>query len=227
MRKIQLAVEKRDCCGTTACGRLRKEEVIPAVVYGPSGVEPLQVLKPDFRKMMLEKGEGAALIELKGKSKTRLSLLQATQRNPRTDAYLHIDFREVDPKKPMVAKAPLKFVGDPVGVRDEGGVLDVVRHNVNVTCLPDDLPEYIEVNINDLHLEQTIHVKDLPQLKGVAYKTSLTELVVACVSVEEEEEAEQAAAGDAAATTAATPAAAAATPAEAAAPAADNQAAKK
>jgi large subunit ribosomal protein L25 len=224
MRKIQLAVKKRDCCGTTACGRLRKEEVIPAVVYGPSGVEPLQVLKPDFRKMMLEKGEGAALIELKGTSKTRLSLLQATQRNPRTDAYLHIDFREVDPKKPMVAKAPLKFVGDPVGVRDEGGVLDVVRHNVNVTCLPDDLPEYIEVNISDLHLDQTIHVKDLPQLKGVSYKTSLTELVVACVSVEEEE-AEQAA-GEAAATAAQTPEAAA-TPAEAAASAADNQAAKK
>lgn len=225
MRKIQLAVEKRDCCGTTACGRLRKQEVIPAVVYGPSGVEPLQVLKPDFRKMMLEKGEGAALIELKGTSKTRLSLLQATQRNPRTDAYLHIDFREVDPKKPMVAKAPLKFVGDPVGVRDEGGVLDVVRHNVNVTCLPDDLPEYIEVNINDLHLDQTIHVKDLPQLKGVSYKTSLTELVVACVSVEEEE-AEQAA-GDAAATTTAPTSDAAATPVEAAASTADNQAAKK
>ena len=223
MRKIQLAVKKRDCCGTTACGRLRKEEVIPAVVYGPSGVEPLQVLKPDFRKMMLEKGEGAALIELKGTSKTRLSLLQATQRNPRTDAYLHIDFREVDPKKPMVAKAPLKFVGDPVGVRDEGGVLDVVRHNVNVTCLPDALPEYIEVNISNLHLDQTIHVKDLPQLKGVSYKTSLTELVVACVSVEEEEAAQ--AAGEAAATAAPTPAAA--TPAEAAASAADNQAAKK
>lgn len=223
MRKIQLAVKKRDCCGTTACGRLRKEEVIPAVVYGPSGVEPLQVLKPDFRKMMLEKGEGAALIELKGTSKTRLSLLQATQRNPRTDAYLHIDFREVDPKKPMVAKAPLKFVGDPVGVRDEGGVLDVVRHNVNVTCLPDALPEYIEVNISNLHLDQTIHVKDLPQLKGVSYKTSLTELVVACVSVEEEEAAQ--AAGEAAASAAPTPAAA--TPAEAAASAADNQAAKK
>ena len=205
MRKIQLAVEKRDCCGTTACGRLRKKEVIPAVVYGPSGVEPLQVLKPDFRKMMLEKGEGTALIELKEKSKTRLSLLQATQRNPRTDAYLHIDFREVDPKTPMVTKVPLKFVGNPVGVKDEGGVLDIARHNVNVTCLPDDLPEYIEVDITGLHVDQTIHVKDLPQLKGIAYKTSLTELVVACMSVEEET-AEQAA-GDATATTAAAPAA--------------------
>ena len=103
--------------------------------------------------------------------------------------------------------------------------MDVVRHNVNVTCLPDDLPEYIEVNINDLHLDQTIHVKDLPQLKGVSYKTSLTELVVACVSVEEEE-AEQAA-GDAAATTTAPTSDAAATPADAAASTADNQAAKK
>ena len=122
MEKITLNIEERGQCGSGVCGRLRKENIIPAVVYGSSGTQNVQVRKADFRKMMLEKGERAALIELHCGSAVKLSLLQASQRNPRTDEYLHIDFKEVDPNKPMVAKVPLKFVGEPVGVKDEGGV---------------------------------------------------------------------------------------------------------
>ena len=85
MEKITLNVEERGQCGSGACGRLRKESIIPAVVYGPSGTQNVQVRKADFRRMMLEKGERAALIELHCGSITKLSLLQASQRNPRTD----------------------------------------------------------------------------------------------------------------------------------------------
>ena len=208
MEKITLNIEERGQCGSGACGRLRKESIIPAVVYGPSGAQNVQVRKADFRKMMLEKGERAALIELHCGSITKLSLLQASQRNPRTDEYLHIDFKEVDPNKPMVAKVPLKFVGDPVGVKDEGGVLDIARRAVNITCLPRHLPEFIEVNISDLHLEQTIHVRNLPKLEGIEYKTSAGEVVASCVNMEEEtEETATAEAGAATSATATAPAA--------------------
>ena len=208
MEKITLNIEERGQCGSGACGRLRKESIIPAVVYGPSGAQNVQVRKADFRKMMLEKGERAALIELHCGSITKLSLLQASQRNPRTDEYLHIDFKEVDPNKPMVAKVPLKFVGDPVGVKDEGGVLDIARRAVNITCLPKHLPEFIEVNISDLHLEQTIHVRNLPKLEGIEYKTSAGEVVASCVNMEEEtEETATAEAGAATPATATAPAA--------------------
>ena len=88
----------------------------------------------------------------------------------------------------MVAKVPLKFVGDPVGVKDEGGVLDIARRAVNIVCLPKHLPEFIEVNISDLHLEQTIHVRNLPKLEGIEYKTSASEVVASCVNMEEETE---------------------------------------
>ena len=103
MEKITLNIEERGQCGSGVCGRLRKENIIPAVVYGSSGTQNVQVRKADFRKMMLEKGERAALIELHCGSAVKLSLLQASQRDPRTDAYLHVDFKEVDPNKPMVA----------------------------------------------------------------------------------------------------------------------------
>ena len=208
MEKITLNIEERGQCGSGACGRLRKESIIPAVVYGSSGAQNVQVRKADFRKMMLEKGERAALIELHCGSAVKLSLLQASQRNPRTDEYLHIDFKEVDPNKPMVAKVPLKFVGDPVGVKDEGGVLDIARRAVNITCLPKHLPEFIEVNIADLHLEQTIHVRNLPKPEGIEYKTSAGEVVASCVNMEEEtEETATAEAGAATSATATAPAA--------------------
>ena len=188
MEKITINIEERGQCGSSACGRLRKENIIPAVVYGSSGAQNVQVRKADFRKMMLEKGERAALIELHCGSITKLSLLQASQRNPRTDEYLHIDFKEVDPNRPMTAKVPLKFVGEPVGVKDEGGVLDIARRAVNITCLPKHLPEFIGVDIADLHLDQVIHVRDLPKSEGIEYKTSASEVVASCVNMEEETE---------------------------------------
>lgn len=188
MKKIRLVVEKRDLCGSSASGRLRKAGSIPAVIYGPSGVKHLQVLKPDFRKMMLEKGESAALVELACGSEVVLSMMQASQRNPRTDDYLHVDFKEIDPTKPMVANVPLHFSGTPTGVKDEGGILDIARHTISVSCLPENLPEAIEIDINALGLGHSIHVKNLPQVKGVTYKTHAEDVVVSCVAMTEEEE---------------------------------------
>lgn len=188
MKRISLTIEKREKKGTSACGRLRKTGVIPAIIYGTSGSTNVQIQKSNFRKMMLEKGERAALIELHCDSDVKLSLLQASQRNPRNDEYLHVDFKEVDPKQVMVAKVPLKFIGEPVGVKDEGGVLEIARRHINITCLPEHLPEWIEVNIADLHLEQSIHVKDLSKASGITYKTGSNEVLAACVNVEEESE---------------------------------------
>lgn len=188
MKKIRLVVEKRELCGSSASGRLRKTGSIPAVIYGPSGVKHLQVLKPDFRKMMLEKGESAALVELVCGSESILSMMQASQRNPRTDDYLHVDFKEIDPNKPMIASVPLHFLGTPAGVKDEGGILDIAKHTISVSCLPENLPEAIEIDINALGLGHSIHVKNLPQVKGVTYKTHAEDVVVSCVAMTEEEE---------------------------------------
>ena len=187
MKKIRLVVEKRELCGSSVSGRLRKSGSIPAVIYGQSGVKHLQILKPDFRTMMLEKGENAALVELVCGKEVTLAMIQATQRNPRTDDYLHVDFKELDPKKHMVANSPLRFVGEAAGVKDGSGILDIARHTIAVSCLPEDLPEFIEVDIRNLAVGNSIHVKNLPQLKGVAYKTSADDVVVSCVSLAEDD----------------------------------------
>ena len=100
MKKIRLVVEKREVNGSRASGRLRKSGYIPAVVYGHSGVKQLQILTPEFRKMMLEKGDGVAFIELACGEEVTLAMLQAEQRDPRKDNFLHVDFKEIAADKP-------------------------------------------------------------------------------------------------------------------------------
>lgn len=198
MKKIRLVVEKREVSGSKASGRLRRSGYIPAVVYGHSGVKQLQILTPEFRKMMLEKGEGVAFIELVCGDETTLAMLQAEQRDPRKDNYLHLDFKEIAADRPMLANVPLRFIGEPIGVKEGGGLLDIARHTVAVSCLPDSLPEFIELDISGLNLGASIHTKNLPTLKGITYKTPADDVVVACVKVEDdgEEVTEEAAESD-------------------------------
>lgn len=186
MKKIRLVVEKREVNGSRASGRLRKSGYIPAVVYGHSGVKQLQILTPEFRKMMLEKGDGVAFIELVCGEETTLTMLQAEQRDPRKDNFLHIDFKEIAADRPMIANVPLRFIGDPIGVKEGGGLLDIARHTVAISCLPDNLPAFIEVDIASLNLGASMHVKNLPAIKGITYKTPADDVVVSCVELEDD-----------------------------------------
>lgn len=186
MKKIRLVVEKREVNGSRASGRLRKSGYIPAVVYGHSGVKQLQILTPEFRKMMLEKGDGVAFIELVCGEEVTLAMLQAEQRDPRKDNFLHVDFKEIAADKPMIANVPLRFIGDPVGVKEGGGLLDISRHTVAISCLPEDLPAFIEVDIASLGLGTSMHVKNLPAHKGITYKTPADDVVVSCVELEDD-----------------------------------------
>ncbi len=186
MKKIRLVVEKREVNGSRASGRLRKSGYIPAVVYGHSGVKQLQILTPEFRKMMLEKGDGVAFIELVCGEEVTLAMLQAEQRDPRKDNFLHVDFKEIAADKPMITNVPLRFIGDPIGVKEGGGLLDIARHTVAISCLPDNLPAFIEVDIASLGLGMSMHVKNLPALKGIVYKTPVDDVVVSCVELEDD-----------------------------------------
>ena len=186
MKKIRLVVEKREVKGSRASGRLRKSGYIPAVVYGHSGVKQLQILTPEFRKMMLEKGDGVAFIELACGDEITLAMLQAEQRDPRKDNFLHVDFKEIAADKPMITHVPLRFVGDPIGVKEGGGLLDIARHTVAISCLPENLPAFIEVDITSLGLGASIHTKNLPSLKGITYKTPADDVVVSCVELEDD-----------------------------------------
>jgi len=180
MKQATLTVTTREGTGRGAARRLRAQGKIPAVIYGKSGVRDLTVDEKDFHMLMRKISGTASLVTLNDdKGGSVIALLQDTQRNPRTDRFEHIDFHEVVKGEKLTAHIPVHTKGEAYGVKNENGVLEIVLHEIEVICLPRQLPEDIELNVSDLHAGDAIHVSDLPKLEGVTYQHDPQSVVVA------------------------------------------------
>ena len=204
MKKYKLNVKTRDGIGRGPARRLRAAGSIPGIIYGKNGSTPIAVNSAEFRMMMRAKGESAALVEIAVDEKTPiLSLIKDFQRNAVTQRIDHVDILEVDPNVQMTATIPVHVKGEAPGVLTENGTLEVV-HEIIVRCLPKDLPEFIEVDISDLHVGHTIHLDALAKIDGVSFPANQNSVVASCTAEKQEELPEPAAAeGDAAAAPAA------------------------
>lgn len=227
MKQLQLTVKTREGNGRGPSRRLRVAGAIPAVIYGKSGNRMVAVDQVAFRLLMRAKGAGAALIELsvEGAGKM-LTLMKEYQRHPITQKFLHIDLLEIDPNSPMTAAVPVRTVGEPVGVKLDGGTLALVSQSVTVRCLPKDLPEFIEVDVSHLKVNESIHVGEVKPPVGITFPGDQKRVIAIVSEMAAEEVAATPAAGAPAADGTAAPAAdGAAAPAAgaaaAAAPAAD------
>jgi large subunit ribosomal protein L25 len=195
MKQIKLPVQTRDNTGRAPARRLRETGLIPAVVYGKSGVRHLTVKEPDFRTLMRAISGTAAIVEIaEGQGSPMLSLLQDIQRDPRTDRFVHVDFKEVLANEQMKATVPVHVVGESIGVKMENGIIEVSRHEITVRCLPKDLPDFITLDVTELHAGHSIHIRDLKPIAGVIFAENADEVVAACVVPVVEEEAAPAAA---------------------------------
>lgn len=148
---------------------LRREGILPAVLYGP-GVEsmPLTVAKRDFEKVLREAGE-TSLVALKvAGGKSYNVLIHDVAKDPLTLEPIHADFYAVKMDRPIEAKVPLAFIGDSPAVENEGGILVRVLHELEVKALPKDLPHEIAVDAARLgKIGDKIHVRDLVLPAGV------------------------------------------------------------
>ncbi len=218
MKKYHLSVTTREGTGRSASRRLRKAQKIPAILYGKhTKPETLAVNAPEFTKLLKEIAGRAALIELKRDTgASALSFLQEIQRDPITDRYLHVDLQEVKENEKMVINVTVHTTGESTGVKNEGGILEVASHRLRIRCMPKDLPAFIEVDVTNLKVGESIHVGELKALPGVEFLDDKNQAVVLCVEPPAEEVAATPAAAEGA-----VPAEGAAAPAEgAAAPAA-------
>lgn len=181
MKQLKLSVSHRDVLGSSACKRLRKAGQIPAVIYGKSGVDHLTVDEKVLRKLMRATGGSATLIEVTSdKGIAKLSVIEKLHREPTTGAFLHVDFHEVLANEEMHATLPVHTEGESIGAKQENGVLEVVLHHVEVKCLPKNLPEYITIDISDLHVGQSIHLKSIPPMTGVTVLGDPETVIVSC-----------------------------------------------
>lgn len=232
MKKYQLTVTSREGTGRSASRRLRKAEKIPAILYGKhTKPETLAVNAPEFTKLLKDIAGRAALVELKrDKGANALSFLQEIQRDPITDRYLHVDLQEVKENEKMIISVTVRVSGEAYGVKTEGGVLDTATKRLRIRTLPKDLPDFIEIDVTELKMGESIHVSDIKKINGVEFLDDPQQAVVLCVAPPEEEvapvaEAAAAPAEGAAAAPAAEGAAGAAAPAAAGAKPADGKAA--
>lgn len=158
---LTLKVEPRPHSGTSAARQLRREGRIPAVIYGHGhDAEALAVPKLEFDKI-LSGISGSAVIDLKLGNRKLRALIREIQRHPTRAEVLHIDFLEVHAGEKLTVKSPIRLVGSPEGVRTQGGVLDQTMRELEIRVLPKDMPEFLELDVTDLLVGHSLHVKDI------------------------------------------------------------------
>jgi large subunit ribosomal protein L25 len=205
MSQVVLSARSRTGKGSAEARRIRRNGRIPAVLYGRSGSSlTIDLDGRDFSGQVRNISE-STIVKVEVEGKTYQAFVKDTQRNIVEGSILHVDFYEVESGVALRARVSLHLTGNPVGVR-EGGVLESPLHEVEVECLPQDLPERLEVDISELRVNQSLHVRDLKLGEGVRL-VSNEDQVVALVKYAREETA--AAAAEEAAAPAAAPAPAA------------------
>ena len=209
-----LQAKKRDGRGKNEARRLRVSGQIPAVVYGarkegqlPEGV-PVAVDPKEVLRILHSESGANTLINLKLDGGESRVMVRDYQLDPITHQLLHADFYQLAMDKAITVSVPILVKGEPVGVKKEGGLLDFVTREIQVQCLPTDIPEHIDIDVSELALHQSIRVKDIATNPKWKAMTDGETMLVHVVMPKAEESATTAAAeeGAAAAPVAAAPA---------------------
>lgn len=207
---LDLTAQSRSSEGTASVKRLRKAGSIPAVVYGRKvSVSNVQVDAKTFGKILHGSASDNILVNLKLDKGEQLALVQEVQHDHLKGGILHIDFHAIAMDEEIHAKVPVDMVGEAAGVK-HGGLVEAIHHELEVRCLPKDLPERISVDVSALNVGDSIHVGEVKLPEGVRTKLAADVVLLMCVEPKVEAEPEPAAkaAADAkAATAAAAPAA--------------------
>jgi large subunit ribosomal protein L25 len=178
-----LQAEKRDGRGKNAARRLRASGRIPAVVYGVEKGKAVEIaVDPKMLLRILHSESGVnTLIGLQVDGGDTRVLVKEYQIDPIDHKLLHADFYQVAMDKTLTVTVPLMLKGEAPGVKQQGGVVDFVNREIQIECLPGDIPENIVVDVSDLMLNQGIRVRDL-HVEGVKW-TSITDADLMIVHV--------------------------------------------
>ena len=167
---FELVAEFRETQGKGASRRLRHEGKVPAILYG--GHTDARALTLSHQKLLIMLDNErfySTILSLKVGDQTQAAILKDVQRHPFKNAIVHIDFQRVQEDEKIRISIPLHFTGAAIspGVKSQGGIVSHMRNETEVTCLPKDLPEFIEVDISGLSINESIHLSQLKVPEGV------------------------------------------------------------
>lgn len=196
-----LQATKREQSGSGVAKKLRREGIIPAIIYGADQDNyTIQLKSNDFRDLLKKSSSENFLVNLEiegAKEKTKLAMVQEVQTRALTGDIFHVDFHAVKEDQILSAHLPIELTGEPVGVKS-GGVLDHQLRSLEVHCRPADLPEKIEFDVSEIDLDGSVHVSDLTFPDGVETTMDGGVVVAMVAAPKVVAEADEAAEGDAA-----------------------------
>jgi large subunit ribosomal protein L25 len=186
MEAKKLNVESRQGGGKSVAGRLRRDGKIPAVIYGHTSPTAIAVDAREFRNAF-KRITGNTIVELHMPEGVHEVLVKDYQRDNLTGQILHVDFYEFERGKALRTRVPIRLTGNPVGVK-EGGILESQLRELDLECLPKDLPEEIVLDISELALDRSLHVRDLTLPPGVKVMAAEDQVVCLVAHRKAEEE---------------------------------------
>ena len=183
MATLSLKTERRSDVGKGFARRLRMAGRIPAVYYG-RGEEPIALIV-GLKELeeIIHTAEGSnVIVDLRvgGASPERKALIREIQRDPVAGSILHLDLQHISLTERIVVEVPIVLLGTPTGVKDGGGILEHLLREVEVECLPTDIPSKLEVDVSALNIGDSLHVSDL-KAERVTIKTDMTRAIAAVV----------------------------------------------
>lgn len=196
MEPVELNAQVRATTGKCPARQLRRDGKIPAIVYGPES-EPIMVTVNirDLEKAIKKTQIGQLILNLhiqNGSEKVKMAMIKELQKHPVSRSFLHVDFYEISMDRKINVKVPIVPVGKSKGV-EFGGMLQIIRRELEILCYPGQIPEKIEIDITDLDMGESIHVKDI-QIEGdieIPAEVNFTVITILSPKTEEPEEAEE------------------------------------
>jgi len=186
--EFNLIAEMRDDQGKGASRRLRRQGKVPAIIYG-AGREPRSLMF-DHNKVLQQLEDPSfysSILNIKVGDKSRAAIVKDIQRHPAKRRILHIDLQRIVEDEKIKMQIPIHYLGEEeaVGVKLGGGTVSKLMTELEITCLPKDLPEFLEVDISELELDQMLNVSDINLPEGTEISELLIEQNPAIVSIQE------------------------------------------
>lgn len=200
MATVELKARKREAAGKGGARKARREGLVPAVLYGEGEKpQPLEVSYKDFYPVIRTAAGENVILDLViegGKGDACKAIIREIQYHPVRREILHIDFQHISMTKEIAVSVPIEVIGEAVGVKTRGGILEVILREVEVECLPVNIPDVIRVDVTELDIGDSVQVKDL-EVENVVITSDLASTVITIVAPTVVEEVKPAAAEEA------------------------------
>lgn len=186
MERVTLAVEKREKSGKGGARSLRRSGIIPAILYKGGSSLPVQLSEKELSRFISKTAGEQVIVNLKFPDDTKQAIVKDYQIDPVMGNLLHVDFQEISATQAIRVMVHVVIKGEAIGVKRDNGVLQHGLREIEIECLPDKIPGHIDVDVTNLGLGQSVHVRDLKLEEGIKVLTDPDEVLATVTAVKEE-----------------------------------------